>query len=244
MINPKPNLHQSGEAQLAVARSESRCGARAKCDPVRCTIRGHWLYMPFARACCYLCSMEIDTSPCCRSSPMRSSCRRTGIPSRSSPRWRRWSPCYGACPATRPPSPRLHPSSLTTSWEGLEPSVDARIDGTVPSDRVVDVDFPAFMADPFTTIGHVYKRLGLELIDEAERRMRAFHVANPGDKHGWHRYPSPTPASMPTRYGCERADTRTISACRRSQFRSSVRSRAPGRTGPPHPAWSTGVCRW
>lgn len=72
--------------------------------------------------------------------------------------------------------------------EGLDRSVAAREDGTVPADRVVDVQFAAFMADPFVTIRRIYERLGLELSADAEARMRAFLAANPQDKHGGHRY--------------------------------------------------------
>jgi hypothetical protein len=72
--------------------------------------------------------------------------------------------------------------------EGLDRSVTAREDGTVPKGRVVDLHFAAFVADPFATIREVYERLGLELTADAEARMRAFLAANPADKHGAHRY--------------------------------------------------------
>jgi Sulfotransferase family len=71
---------------------------------------------------------------------------------------------------------------------GLDRSVTAREDGTVPADRVVDVQFRAFMADPFATIHTIYERLGLELEPDAEKRMRAFLGDNPQDKHGTHSY--------------------------------------------------------
>ena len=67
-------------------------------------------------------------------------------------------------------------------------SVAARKDGTVPADRVVDVQFRAFMADPFTTIREIYDRLGLELSNESEQRMRAFLAENTTEKHGGHQY--------------------------------------------------------
>jgi hypothetical protein len=72
--------------------------------------------------------------------------------------------------------------------DGLDRSVTAREDGTVAAGRVVDVQFRAFMADPFTTIRTVYERLGLELESGAEQRMRGFLAANPQDKHGKHAY--------------------------------------------------------
>jgi len=72
--------------------------------------------------------------------------------------------------------------------DGLDRSVTARTDGTVPADRVVDVQFRGFMADPFATIRTIYERLGLELEPAAEQRMRDFLAANPQDKHGKHTY--------------------------------------------------------
>ena len=71
---------------------------------------------------------------------------------------------------------------------GLDRSVAAREDGTVPPDRVVDVQFRSFMEDPFTTIREIYDRLGLELSKESEQRMRAFLADNTVEKHGGHHY--------------------------------------------------------
>jgi hypothetical protein len=71
---------------------------------------------------------------------------------------------------------------------GLDRSVDAREQGIVPADRVVDVQFRGFMADPFRTIREIYERLGLELSDESEQRMRAFLADNTTEKHGGHHY--------------------------------------------------------
>jgi hypothetical protein len=71
---------------------------------------------------------------------------------------------------------------------GLDRSVAAREDGTVPAGRVVDVQFRAFMADPFTTIREIYDRLGLELTETSEQRMRAFLAVNTTEKHGGHQY--------------------------------------------------------
>jgi len=67
---------------------------------------------------------------------------------------------------------------------GLDRSVAAREDGTVPPDQVVDVQFAEFMADPFTTIGTIYDRLGLTFTAEAEAAMRAFLATHPGDGGG------------------------------------------------------------
>lgn len=72
--------------------------------------------------------------------------------------------------------------------DGCERSVQARVDGTVRPERAVDVQFRDFMADPFVTIRSIYERLGLDLTDEAEARMRAFLAENPSEKHGGHQY--------------------------------------------------------
>lgn len=72
--------------------------------------------------------------------------------------------------------------------DGLDRSITARENGTVSADRVVDVQFGAFMADPFATIHSVYERLGFALSTEAEAAMRKFLAAHPQDKYGGHRY--------------------------------------------------------
>src|SRR5262249_15413313 len=50
--------------------------------------------------------------------------------------------------------------------DGLDRSVTARLDGTVPDEQVIDVQFSAFMADPFATIRSIYESLDLELTDD------------------------------------------------------------------------------
>jgi hypothetical protein len=72
--------------------------------------------------------------------------------------------------------------------EGLDRSVTAREDGTVPADRVIDVQFRDFMADPFATIANVYGSLGLELTADSEQRMRDFLAANGQEERGIHHY--------------------------------------------------------
>ena len=71
---------------------------------------------------------------------------------------------------------------------GLDRSVDSREDGTVPADRVVDVQFGEFMSDQIGAVRTVCERLGIELRSGAEQRMRAFLDDNPQDKHGLHTY--------------------------------------------------------
>jgi hypothetical protein len=72
--------------------------------------------------------------------------------------------------------------------DALDRSVTAREDGTVRADRIVDVHYGEFMADPFRTIRSIYDRLGAELTPDAEARMRRFLTDNRADKHGAHEY--------------------------------------------------------
>jgi hypothetical protein len=72
--------------------------------------------------------------------------------------------------------------------EGLDRSLEARRDGTVPAGQVVDSQFAAFMADPLATVGAIYDQFGFELTAETERRMRTFIETHPSDQHGGHRY--------------------------------------------------------
>lgn len=72
--------------------------------------------------------------------------------------------------------------------EGLDRSVTVRENGSVPAERIVDVQFRDFLADPMRSVRAIYERLDLELTPEAESRMRAFIQANPQGKHGLHHY--------------------------------------------------------
>jgi hypothetical protein len=72
--------------------------------------------------------------------------------------------------------------------DGLDRSVTARLDGTVAPNQVIDVQFSAFMADPFATIHSIYESLDLELTDDTEARMRAFLAEHGQDEGGKHRY--------------------------------------------------------
>jgi Sulfotransferase family len=67
---------------------------------------------------------------------------------------------------------------------GLDRGMDARDRGVFPAEQVVDVQFAAFMADPFATIRTLYDQLGRELTPEAEARMRRFLAEHPGDGGG------------------------------------------------------------
>lgn len=72
--------------------------------------------------------------------------------------------------------------------DALDLAVTAREDGTVPADRVVDIQYATFVADPLATIRELYARWGVELRPDVERRMRAFLDDHGQHQHGVHRY--------------------------------------------------------
>lgn len=51
-----------------------------------------------------------------------------------------------------------------------------------------DLYFREIVSDPVSAIRRIYEHFGLEFGAEAQRRMRAWHEANPQGKHGEHRY--------------------------------------------------------
>lgn len=67
---------------------------------------------------------------------------------------------------------------------GLERSMAIRDSGVLAPGQVVDVQFADFIRDPFATIGDLYAALGRDLTPVAERRMRDFLAAHPGDGGG------------------------------------------------------------
>jgi len=84
-------------------------------------------------------------------------------------------------------------AQVAHEWAGaildaMDRSVDAREDGTVPADRVVDIDYVEFVADPVRTIRRVYEHWDAELTPPVEARMRAFLADHGQTKHGRHRY--------------------------------------------------------
>jgi Sulfotransferase family len=72
--------------------------------------------------------------------------------------------------------------------DALDRSVTAREDGTVLDARVVDVQYVAFMDDPFREIRRIYDHLGVELTSPVEARMRTFLDEHRADAHGTHKY--------------------------------------------------------
>lgn len=67
---------------------------------------------------------------------------------------------------------------------GLDRGMDARQRGVIPADRIVDVHFQDFVADPIETVRAIYVALGRELDDLTEKKMRSFLAEHPGDGGG------------------------------------------------------------
>lgn len=105
---------------------------------------------------------------------------------------------------------RVLPSvcSLVTGWRSLyEGTADAKAIGAWqvelyagmiekamavrerhPAAQFYDLPFHETVADPVGAIARIYRHFGFAWTPEAERRMRAWHQANPQHKHGGHRY--------------------------------------------------------
>lgn len=109
----------------------------------------------------------------------------------------------------RDPS-RVLPSicSLVAGWRGLyEDGVDRHAIGRWQLDmwaklintamevrktgnpaQFYDFSFKELITDPIAALQRMYAYFGLDLTADAERRMRAWHEANPQGKHGGHHY--------------------------------------------------------
>jgi hypothetical protein len=64
---------------------------------------------------------------------------------------------------------------------GLDRATALRDSGTVPADRVIDVQFADFINDPWTTIKDIYESLGRELSPDTANTMRDFLAHHPSD---------------------------------------------------------------
>lgn len=71
---------------------------------------------------------------------------------------------------------------------GLDVVDQWRDDGVVPNDRIIDVRYADFVADPWRVLHDVYDRTGTRLHPDAEARMRAYLDAKPRGRHGAHQY--------------------------------------------------------
>lgn len=70
----------------------------------------------------------------------------------------------------------------------LEKSMQARDEGLLAPEQVVDVLYRDLVADPVASVRRVYQRFGLELSPAVAERMRAWVAARPRGRHGEHRY--------------------------------------------------------
>ena len=78
------------------------------------------------------------------------------------------------------------PHLLDTWAEGTRRGMVAR--SALPDDIVFDMSFTEFRGDQMGVVVRLYEWLGLELSDEAARRMRAWLDENPQGRHGRHSY--------------------------------------------------------
>jgi hypothetical protein len=67
---------------------------------------------------------------------------------------------------------------------GLDRSIAARVNETIAAERVIDVQFTEFVAEPLAAIERIYERLRLELTQPTRARMSAFLETHPGDGGG------------------------------------------------------------
>jgi Sulfotransferase family len=70
----------------------------------------------------------------------------------------------------------------------LEGAIQARQDGSIPGDRVVDSHFVDLMADPVGTLRGLYERLSLDWPGGHEEVVKGYLATKPKDKHGAHVY--------------------------------------------------------
>jgi hypothetical protein len=90
-------------------------------------------------------------------------------------------------------SERVDPREIAREWAGtiasaLDRSVEARERGVLPPERILDLQFRSFLADPIGCAQRIYEHFALPWEPRVEQRMRAFLAAQPADAHGAHRY--------------------------------------------------------
>ena len=70
----------------------------------------------------------------------------------------------------------------------LESAIEARRDGSIPGDRVVDSHFVDLMADPVRALRGLYQQLDLDWPTGHEQVIKEYLTAKPKGKHGEHAY--------------------------------------------------------
>jgi hypothetical protein len=69
-------------------------------------------------------------------------------------------------------------------FDGLQRGMDARRRNVFPPERIIDVHFSTFIADPIDTVCQIYAALGRDLAATTEAAMRQFLSDHPGDGGG------------------------------------------------------------
>ncbi len=86
----------------------------------------------------------------------------------------------------QPDARRLGVAQLEAWIEGMRRGLAVR--ARLGEARFADVHFHDLVADPIATVRAAYEHVALPFTEAAERRMRAWGLANPRGKHGDHRY--------------------------------------------------------
>jgi len=86
----------------------------------------------------------------------------------------------------RDDSAELGPQQAALWSEALRRAIAFR--EKVGEGRFADIAFAPLNADPVAAVGDAYRRLGLDLSDEAARRIAAWSTENPQGAHGVHEY--------------------------------------------------------
>lgn len=84
--------------------------------------------------------------------------------------------------------PALAPRWFDYLIEGSRRMMDARADGLVDDQQVIDIAFGDIVTDAIGVVERIYDRLDRPLTANLTRAMSAFLADNPSDKHGVHRY--------------------------------------------------------
>jgi hypothetical protein len=80
--------------------------------------------------------------------------------------------------------PRMADEFFEFILGGLERSVDARINGVVPPDRVVDLQFSDLMSDPIGAARSLYTAFGWNFSTDVEHAMNTFLTTHVREGHG------------------------------------------------------------
>ena len=88
-------------------------------------------------------------------------------------------------------SDRIDPHEIAREWSELnaqayDASIDARQNGLIDPQRVIDIHFHEFMADPFEQVRRIYEKFDLDKSQATDERMRAYLAQHSDEEHGRH----------------------------------------------------------